>query len=105
MYFIQNLFYEITYFQDNNSLNVNAANLYNDNPKKFEEEVAKYTKKSFEERYENRNNSSSIKFSKQNVRYHQIILEKILKQNKDVKIILINRLRPMIELKTLKTGL
>jgi hypothetical protein len=84
LYFIQNLFYEINYFQDNNSLNNTAANLFNDNPKKFEEEVGKYCKKSFDERFENRNPNSSIKFSKHNAKYHQIILDKILKQNKEV---------------------
>lgn len=84
LYFIQNLFYEISYLQDNNSFNVIAANLFNDNPKKFEEEVAKYCRKSFEDRFENKNLNSSIKFSKHNAKYHQIILDKILKQNKDV---------------------
>jgi len=84
LYFIQNLFYEVSYLQDVNSFNPTAANLFNEYPKKFEEEVSKYSKKSFEERFENRNNNSSIKFSKHNAKYHQIILDKILKQNKEV---------------------
>ncbi len=74
----------MSYLQDTNSFNPTAANLFNENPKKFEEEVSKYSKKSFEERFENRNNNSSIKFSKHNAKYHQIILDKILKQNKEV---------------------
>jgi len=53
--------------------------------KKFEEEVYKYSKNSFEERFENKNSNSSIKFSKHNAKYHQIILDKIRQQNKDIE--------------------
>jgi len=54
-----------------------------ENPTKFETDVIKFSKISFEERYETKNQNSSLKFSKFN-KYHQLILDKILKQNKDV---------------------
>ena len=84
LYYIQSLFSEVSYFQDNSSFNPIAATMFNDNPKKFEEEISKFSKKSFDERYESKNTKSSIKFSKQNTKYHQIILDKILKQSKEV---------------------
>ncbi len=48
----------------------------------FDLEIKKYSKISYEERFENKNNTS-LKFSPFN-QYHQLILDKILKQNKDV---------------------
>jgi hypothetical protein len=52
-------------------------------PQQFEKDVSKICKKSYDERYESKNKNSSLKFSKFN-KYHQLILDKILKQNKDV---------------------
>jgi hypothetical protein len=49
----------------------------------FDPEIKKFTRISFDERFENKNNNSSLKFSPFN-QYHQLILDKILKQNKDV---------------------
>ncbi len=54
-----------------------------ENPTKFESDVKKFCKISFEERYETKNQNSSLKFSKFS-KYHQLILDKILKQNKDI---------------------
>jgi hypothetical protein len=52
-------------------------------PEQYEKDVSKICKKSYEERYESKNKNSSLKFSKFN-KFHQLILDKILKQNKDV---------------------
>lgn len=50
---------------------------------KFQGEVCKLSKKSFDERFDLKNKNSSLKFAQFN-KYHQLILDKILKQNKDV---------------------
>ncbi len=49
----------------------------------LQKDIGKFSKKSFDERYESKNKNSSLKFSKFN-KYHQLILDKILKQNKDI---------------------
>jgi hypothetical protein len=50
---------------------------------RFENEIKPFTQKSNSERYENKNKNSSIKFSSFD-KYHQLILDKIFKQNKEV---------------------
>jgi hypothetical protein len=49
----------------------------------FEIEMKNSASMSFNHRFENNNKTSSLKFSPFN-QYHQLILDKILKQNKDV---------------------
>lgn len=65
------------------SFNPNLANLFIENPNQFDQEVGKISKKSFNQRFVNTNNNSSMKFFENN-KYHQLILDKILKQNKEV---------------------
>lgn len=65
------------------SFNPSLADLFTENPPEFDKEISKITKKTFNERYVNTNNNSSMKFFKFN-KYHQLILDKILKQNKEV---------------------
>jgi len=65
------------------SFNPNLADLFTENPTEFDKEISKITKKTFNERFVNTNNNSSMKFFEFN-KYHQLILDKILKQNKEV---------------------
>lgn len=65
------------------SFNPNLANLFIENPTEFDQEVGKISKKSFNQRFVNTNNNSSMKFFEYN-KYHHLILDKILKQNKEV---------------------
>jgi len=65
------------------SFNPNLANLFIENATEFDQEVGKISKKSFNQRFVNTNNNSSMKFFEYN-KYHQLILDKILKQNKEV---------------------
>lgn len=68
---------------DNESFNQQMAQLFIENTKRFDEEAKRISKKSFNERYINSNNNSSMKFFEFN-KFHQLILDKILKQNKDI---------------------
>lgn len=79
------MFFDKTFLQEENSFNTAAGKLYQDDLKKFEEEVSKYTRASYNNRFENPNKEVSLKFSKFNS-IHQLILDKILKQNKEVSI-------------------
>jgi hypothetical protein len=73
IYFIQEIFYNLNEIQEKETLN----------DENFQSEIKKSATKSFEERYDNKGKDSSLKFSPFN-KYHQLILDKILKQNKDV---------------------
>jgi hypothetical protein len=68
---------------DKESFNPNLANLFIENSTEFDQEIGKISKKSFNQRFVNKNNNSSMKFFEYN-KYHQLILDKILKQNKEV---------------------
>lgn len=68
---------------DKESFNPNLAGLFIENPNEFDQHVGKISKKSFNQRFVNTNNNSSMKFFEYN-KYHQLILDKILKQNKEV---------------------
>ncbi len=83
IYFIHEIFYNSVYLQETDSLNSDIAKLYITNPKNLENEITKLSKLSFEKRFETKNPNSSLKFSEFN-NYHSLILDKILKQNKDV---------------------
>lgn len=86
LYFIQNIFFDRNYLQEENSFNNSAAKLFQDDIKKFEEEVSKYCRTSYNNRFDTANKDVSLKFSKFN-NLHELILNKILKQNKEVIII------------------
>ena len=79
IYFIHEIFHNTNLIEeiesDKNSLLFNLD--------QYEKDANKFSKKSFDERYESRNKNSSLKFSKFN-KYHQLILDKILKQNKEI---------------------
>lgn len=78
IYFIQEIFNNPNYFKES------SKNSNEDKAKsEFDPEIKKFTRISFDERFENKNNNSSLKFSPFN-QHHQLILDKILKQNKDV---------------------
>jgi hypothetical protein len=62
---------------------LDLAKLARENPEKFEFEVLPFNKKSNDEKFESKNKNSSLKFSGFN-KYHQLILDKIFKQNKEV---------------------
>ena len=83
IYFINDIFYDENYFVDKESFNPEIANLFHDNPEEFEKEVFSSAMKSVSEKYNVVNKNSSLKFSEFN-KYHQLILDKILKQNKEV---------------------
>lgn len=83
IYFVQEIFYNPNFLQETDSYNPILGKMVIENSNQFEQEVSKLSKKSFEERFENKNKNSSLKFSKFD-KYHQLILDKILKQNKDV---------------------
>jgi hypothetical protein len=77
------LFYDENYYMEKESFNPNLASLFKENPNEFDQEVSKISKKSFNQLFVNTNNNSSMKFFEYN-KYHQLILDKILKQNKEV---------------------
>ena len=83
IYFIHDIFYDENYFVDKDSFNPEIANLFLDNPEGFEKEVFSSAMKSVSEKYNDKNKNSSLKFSEFN-KYHQLILDKILRQNKEV---------------------
>jgi hypothetical protein len=64
-------------------VNPDLARIARDEPQKFDLEVKPFTKKSNDEKFEIKNKNSSLKFSNFN-KYHQLILDKIFKQNKEV---------------------
>jgi hypothetical protein len=83
IYFIQEIFYNTNYLKEPDSLNPDLAKVASEDLKKFENEVKPFTKKSNDEKYEIKNKNSSLKFSTFN-KHHQLILDKIFKQNKEV---------------------
>ncbi len=83
IYFIHEIFYDENYFIEIESFNPSLARLFIENPIEFDKESNKISKKTFNQRFVNTNNNSSMKFSEFN-KYHQLILDKILKQNKEV---------------------
>ena len=75
IYYIQDIFYNPIYLRKGNEEGDSL-------PNEMVDEIIKCVKKSVEDRFVNKENSS-IKFS-EFTKYHQLILDKILKQNKEI---------------------
>jgi hypothetical protein len=83
IYHIQEIFYNSSYLYEKDSFNKDIVKNFTSQESKYDEELQRITKTAYEERFELKNENSSLKFSQFN-KYHQLILDKILKQNKDV---------------------
>lgn len=79
IYFIHELFYNTNLIEELDF----EKSIFNFNKDQYEKDAIKFSRKSYEDRYESKNKNSSLKFSKFN-KFHQLILDKILKQNKDI---------------------
>ena len=75
IYYVQDIFYNPIYLRKGNEEGDSL-------PNEMVDEIIKCVKKSVEDRFVNKENSS-IKFS-EFTKYHQLILDKILKQNKEI---------------------
>ncbi len=80
IYFIHEIFHNTNIIEE---LETSKKNPIPFDQEQFEKDVSKISKKAFEERYDAKNKNSSLKFSKFN-KFHQLILDKILKQNKEI---------------------
>lgn len=69
---------------EENSYNPKVAKMFNEDPESFEKEVQRYCKKSFEERFVSLNQKSPLRFNEKN-NFSDLILEKLLKQNVEVR--------------------
>ncbi len=85
IYFIQDIFFNDHVLTDENSFNPLIAQQIKNNIEEFQKRMAELIKENQINRYDNKNNTS-MKFTK-NKEQHNLILKKILEQDKDIDLV------------------